>query len=191
MKTIRTNPLLSDRRSSLASEVLRRVRHRQALLVYLALVGLHFSEHLAQLVQVYAFGVSPRMAGGLLGAWFPGLASTELLHTAYNSLQLTGLILLWPGFRGRARRWWTLALVFQGWHFAEHALLQAQYVTGRFLFGAPMQTSLLETLIPRMELHLIYNAVVLVPTVLGAWLCLRRRDPLCSEERIQEEGAWS
>ena len=146
------------------------VRHARALALYLALVALHFAEHIAQLAQVYFFGWSPRAAGGLLGEWFPGLASSEWLHTGYNSLQLTGLILLLPGFRGRARFWWATALAFQSWHFLEHTLLQAQYLTGTYLFGATVQTSVLESLFPRLELHFVYNLLVLIPLIVAALL---------------------
>ena len=91
-----------------------------------------------------------------MGEWFPGLAASEVLHMGYNSLQLTGLILLLPGFKGRARRWWTLALVFQSWHFLEHVLLQVQFLTGYYLFNDVKQTSLLEVFLPaaRVALHL-------------------------------------
>ncbi|MEZ4606252.1 MAG: hypothetical protein R2865_05465, partial [Deinococcales bacterium] len=148
-------------------------RHRLALYLYLALVAGHFSEHLLQLVQVYWLGWSPRLAGGLLGLYFPSLAASEVLHMTYNSLQLTGLIILLPGFKGLARRLWLIALVFQSWHFIEHAFLQIQYLTGHYFLGAIKQMSFLEIFFPRLELHFVYNLLVFVPTILASLIYLK------------------
>jgi hypothetical protein len=76
---------------------------------------------------------------------------------------LAGLILLRPGFTGEARRWWTVALVIQWWHFVEHFLLLIQAQTGDHLLGRPVPTSVLQLVFPRVELHLAYNALVFVP----------------------------
>ena len=151
--------------------------HRRALLLYLLVVGGHFAEHVVQAVQVYLLGWHPRAAGGVLGLWLPRLAQNEILHVAYNSLQLTGLILLWPGFRRyrAARRWWNVALIAQSWHMVEHTLLISQVVRGSYLFGADRPTSLLETLVPRVELHLTYNLLALIPTAVAVVLYLRAR----------------
>lgn len=142
-------------------------RHLQSLLIYLVIVLGHFSEHLVQVAQVYMLGCQPRMAGGILGLWLPSLARSEVLHLTYNFLQLVGLILLWPGFKGRAKEWWTFALLFQSCHFLEHVVLQIQYLTGNYLFHASSQRSLLEFFFPRVELHLIYNLLVFIPTVVA------------------------
>ena len=152
-------------------------RHPQALLVYLLVAGGHFTEHLVQIGQVYLLGWPIRKAGGILGLWFPGLATSEVLHTAYNSAQLTGLILLAPGFRGTgwARRFWTIAIVAQSWHFLEHVLLQVQYLTGYYLFEMVRQTSLLELFFPRVELHFVYNLLAFTPTFIAIVLRLRQR----------------
>jgi hypothetical protein len=157
--------------------VLNGARHRRAVAIYLIVVFGHFSEHLVQLAQISLFDVPLRQAGGLLGSWLPGLARSEVLHTGYNSLQLTGLILLLPGFAGRgaARALWVVALIAQSWHFTEHALLQIQVLTGNYLFDASSQTSLLERYVPRVQLHFVYNLLVFVPTFTAAALRLRRR----------------
>lgn len=153
--------------------------HARALAVYAALVASHFLEHLAQIAQVFALGWARPEAGGLLGLAFPGLAMAEVLHTAWNSLQLTGLILLLPGFwgRGRAAGWWRLALALQTWHWFEHAFLQVQYATGVYFYGAIKQMSVLERFVPRIELHFAYNLLVVVPTVVAIVLVLRGRRP--------------
>jgi len=151
--------------------------HTRALTVYAALVASHFFEHLAQLIQAFVLGWARPDAGGLLGLVFPGLAMAEVLHTTWNSLQLTGLILLLPGFSGtvRAAWWWRIALALQAWHWFEHAFLQVQFATGIYFYGAIKQMSVLERFVPRIELHFAYNLLVFVPTVAAIVLLLRAR----------------
>ena len=83
---------------------------------------------------------------------------------------LVGLVLLRPGFTGRARTWWTIALGIQVWHHFEHLLLLVQHQTGANLAGRAVPTSVLQLLFPRVELHLFYNAVVFAPMVVAMWL---------------------
>ena len=146
-------------------------------MIYLLLVLLHFSEHIAQLYQYLILGWSARESGGLLGFYFPGLAEAELLHSAYNSFQLTGLILLLSGFKSypAARMFWLIALTFQTWHWLEHVLLQVQFWTGVYLFNALKQSSLLEFFFPRIELHFVYNLMVFIPTVLAIVFLLKAK----------------
>ena len=150
-------------------------RHRQVLIAYMFIATGHLGEHLVQVAQVYLLGWAPGEAGGVLGLWFSGLAASEVLHSAYNSFQLTGLILLLPGFRnkGHARLWWTVALAAQSWHWLEHAFLQVQYLTGHYFYGALKQISVLERFVPRVELHFAYNLLVFIPTVVALVLYLR------------------
>jgi hypothetical protein len=152
-------------------------RHGTALVVYMVVVAAHFSEHLLQLMQVYAWGWARPDAGGLLGVVYPALNTSEVLHTAYNSLQLSGLLLLLPGFRvaPAARTAWLVALTAQSWHWLEHAFLQVQYVTGVYFYGALKQMSVLERYFPRMELHFVYNLAVFVPTVIALALYVHAR----------------
>jgi hypothetical protein len=171
-------PFLDASRSWLLESLNGRL-HRRAVAVYAVVVATHFAEHVIQVGQVHLLGWARPEAGGLLGLVFPGLAAAEVLHTLWNSLQLTGLILLLAGFGHvpAARRWWTIALVLQTWHWLEHALLQFQYVTGVYFFGAMKQMSLLERVVPRIELHMLYNLLVFIPTVIavGTYLWHLRR----------------
>ena len=137
--------------------------HRRALSLYMLVVFGHWAEHIAQAYQVFVMDWPRPEAGGVLGLWFPTLASSEVLHFGYNLSLLLGLLLLRPGFKGRARAWWTAALVIQGWHFFEHLLLQVQVLVGHFLFGAAEQTTLLQLWVPRVELHFLYNTIVFIP----------------------------
>lgn len=141
--------------------------HEVALWLFMAIVFLHWVEHLAQVYQVYLLGWLPSEAGGFLGLYLPQLAQSEVLHTLYNTSILVPMLLLLPAFVGRARRWWLLATAIQSWHFFEHALLQIQWLTGIFLFDAPQQTSILQLWFPRVELHFFYNLAVFLPLVVG------------------------
>ena len=146
----------------------------QALLGYLLIVVGHFAEHLIQVAQVFLLGWTRAEAGGLLGLVFSSVAENELLHITYNSLQLTGLILFAYSFRTHraAHSFWIAALVAQSWHWLEHVFLLTQLLTGHYFYGAVKQMSVLERFVPRLELHLIYNLAVFVPTVVAIVLFL-------------------
>lgn len=165
-------------RARLLLEALNGRWHRRALLLYALVVASHFIEHGLQVAQVHAWGWSRVEAGGLLGLVLPGVARAEVLHSVWNSLQLTGLILLLIGF-GRvpaARSWWLVAMTLQTWHWFEHALLQVQYMTGIYLYGAMRQMSILERFVPRVELHFVYNLAVFIPTLIAFFIYFRRRE---------------
>jgi hypothetical protein len=82
---------------------------------------------------------------------------------------LAGLLVLRPGFQGRARQWWDIALGMQVWHHFEHALLQCQAIFGANLFGSPVPISIAQLVIPRVELHLLYNGMVFIPMVIAMY----------------------
>lgn len=149
--------------------------HKRALLVYMIVVFGHWVEHILQAYQVFILHWAPADAGGLLGFWYPWLAQSEVLHFVYNFSLLAGLFLLRPAFQGRARTWWTVAALVQGWHFFEHLLLQAQWLTGIYLFEASQQTGILQLWIPRVELHFLYNTLVFLPMLLGLFFYTRER----------------
>lgn len=83
---------------------------------------------------------------------------------------LVGLAVLLPGFVGGARAWWKAALVIQLWHHMEHALLLYQAQANNNLFGEPVPTSVVQLVLPRVELHLFYNAIVTIPMVVAMYL---------------------
>jgi len=155
MSTVARTPSLLTR--------LNTTGHRTAVNVFLVIVLAHWAEHLVQSFQIWVLGWPVPDSRGVLGQWFPWLVRTEALHYAYALVMLAGLILLRPGFTGAARRWWTVALVIQCWHFVEHFVLLVQAQTGDHLLGRPVPTSVLQLAVPRVELHLAYNALVFVP----------------------------
>lgn len=141
--------------------------HYQSLTFYLVVVASHWMEHAVQAIQYYLLGRPKTQSLGLLGSVFPDLIKSEALHYGYALFMLVGLFLLRDGFTGTARRWWTAALVIQIWHFIEHALLFAQATFHFTLLGAAEPTSVIQLVLPRIELHLIYNMLVLIPLLIA------------------------
>jgi hypothetical protein len=101
--------------------------------------------------------------------WYPWLIKSEVLHYAYALVMLVGIWVLRKGFTGTARTWWTVALVIQFWHHIEHLLLIAQAAMHHNFWGKPVPFSVLQLVIPRVELHLFYNTIVFVPMVIGMY----------------------
>lgn len=143
------------------------VWHKPANQLFLVIVLAHWAEHLVQAFQVYAFNWPRTHSHGLIGYVIPWLNTSEWLHYGYAIIMLGGLIVLRPGFNGRSRIWWNMALAIQAWHFFEHALLITQSLFGINFFGSPDRTSILQLVIPRVELHLFYNAIVFIPMVVA------------------------
>lgn len=139
--------------------------HKLALQVFMVIVLAHWAEHIAQAIQIWVLGSPVPKARGVLGEWFPWLVSSEALHYGYALIMLVALALLRPGFVGRARTWWTIALGIQFWHHIEHLLLLIQAQTDWHLAGRPVPTSVIQLLVPRVELHLFYNSIVTIPMV--------------------------
>jgi hypothetical protein len=150
--------------------------HRLALGAFMFIVLAHWAEHLTQAVQIWGFDRPRPAARGVLGQYYPWLVESETLHYGYAILMLIGLFALRNGFAGRAKTWWTVALVIQFWHHIEHLLLLIQAQTHHYLFGAAVPTSILQQLYPRVELHLFYNTIVFIPMVIAMYFHLRPRN---------------
>ncbi|MFC7545954.1 hypothetical protein [Plantactinospora sp. GCM10030261] len=138
-----------------------------ALNAFMLVVIAHWAEHIAQAYQIWALGWPVPQARGVLGMPFPWLVSSEWLHYGYAVVMLIGLWFLRGGFVGRARTWWLIAFGIQFWHHIEHLLLLVQAQAGTAFFGRSAPTSLLQLVVPRVELHLFYNTVVFVPMVVA------------------------
>ena len=163
--------------------------HRPAVLVFLVVVLGHWAEHLAQAFQIYALGWPRPEAGGVLGLVFPVLVTSEWLHYGYAIVMLIGFVVLRHGFAGRSRTWWNAAMWIQVWHHFEHLLLLLQALTGAYLMGAKVPTSVAQLVFPRVELHLFYNAVVFVPMVVAMVFHMRPRAAEFSMMRCACAGA--
>lgn len=145
--------------------------HRTALLVFAVVIVGHWAEHVAQAYQIWVLHYPKARALGLLGMLWPWLISSEWLHYGFALVMLVGLVLLLPGFQGRARVFWGIALGIQVWHFFEHQILLIQAQTHHYWFGAKAPTSVLQTLWPmgRPELHLVYNTLVTIPMIVALY----------------------
>ncbi|WP_422739186.1 hypothetical protein ACN263_08095 [Micromonospora sp. WMMD729] len=152
---------------------LNHAHHRAALTGFLVITLAHWAEHLVQAYQIWVLGWARPQARGVLGQFLPWLVTSEWMHYGYALVMLAGLFLLRPAFVGRARTWWTVALVIQFWHHIEHFLLLLQAQLHTTFFGAAVPTSILQLVYPRVELHLFYNSVVFLPMVIGMYLHLR------------------
>nr|WP_237683475.1 hypothetical protein [Nocardiopsis sinuspersici] len=160
-------------------------RHELSLKIYTVVVVAHWAEHIAQAIQIYVLDWPVQQARGILGIPFPGLVTSEWMHYGYAAIMLIGFLLLLPGFSGRSRVWWSAALLLQIWHHFEHLILLVQVMNGVNIGGGAAPTSLVQMLIPRVELHLFYNTVVFVPMVVAMYLHMRqdtavREAPWCS-----------
>lgn len=143
--------------------------HERALQVFMVIVLGHWGEHLFQAYQIYVMGWPRPKALGMLGLVYPWLMQTESLHYGYALVMLIGIWVLRKGFTGISYKWWTVALVIQFWHHIEHALLFGQAIAQHNLFHSPVPVSILQLVVPRVELHLFYNSVVFIPMVIGMY----------------------
>jgi hypothetical protein len=148
---------------------LNSVWHERALQLFMVVVLAHWGEHLAQAYQIWVLHWPRPMANGILGLWYPWLIKSEVLHYVYALVMLIGLWVLRKGFSGRARTWWTIALVIQFWHHFEHLLLLTQAMLHHNLYGRPVPMSVLQFFVPRVELHLFYNSIVFIPMVIAMY----------------------
>ena len=143
--------------------------HERALWVFMAIVLSHWGEHLAQAYQIWVIGWPASKANGILGLWYPWLIKSETLHYGYALVMLIGLWVLRKGFVGRSRTWWTVSLCIQFWHHIEHFLLITQATIHHNFFGKPVPCSIIQLFIPRVQLHLFYNAIVFIPMVVAMY----------------------
>ena len=185
------NDHIVARRHSHQATLMQRLNsrwHAPALWFYMLVIVAHWLEHVLQIYQIYGLGWDPDKAGGLLGVIYPGLVESETLHFVYDFIQWAGIIMLLPGFRGRARTYWQIAAVVQTWHYIEHVLLMGQYLTGYYLFGAPHQISILQLWFPRAELHFAYNLLVFIPMVIGVHYYLQPKLAQLAALKAQQSG---
>lgn len=143
--------------------------HEKALWVFMAIVLAHWAEHLFQAFQIYVLGWPVPESLGMLGLVYPWLVKSEIMHYGYALVMLICIWVLRKGFVGQSYTWWMVAFWIQFWHHIEHALLQGQALAGANLFGSPVPMSIAQLVIPRVELHLIYNTLVFIPMVIGMY----------------------
>ena len=143
--------------------------HKVALQGFLVIVLFHWAEHLIQAYQFWGLHWTRQQSMGLLGMYYPWLMKTEALHYGFALVMLIGLWVLRKGFTGTSYKWWMAAFWLQFYHHFEHLILFYQAQTHRYWFGGTVPTSIGQIWIPRIELHLIYNALVFIPMVVAMY----------------------
>jgi hypothetical protein len=143
--------------------------HEIALKGFLVIVLFHWLEHIVQAYQFFVLHWPRPMSMGLVGMYYPWLMKSEVLHYGFALVMLIGLWVLRKGFTGTSHTWWMVAFWIQFWHHFEHLILFYQAQTHRFWFGGAVPTSVGQIWIPRIELHLIYNALVFIPMVVAMY----------------------
>lgn len=169
--------------------------HERALWVFMFIVLAHWGEHFVQAYQIWVMGWPTSKANGILGLWYPWLIKSEVLHYGYALVMLIGIWVLRKGFTGRSHMWWSVALYIQFWHHIEHLLLITQATIHHNFFGKPVPCSIIQLFIPRVQLHLFYNAIVFVPMMIGMYYHMfppegeaHTATCTCSWHRDQEEA---
>jgi hypothetical protein len=142
-------------------------RHQWGVAGLMLLVLGHWGEHVVQAIQLWVLDKPLPEARGILGMPFPQLVREEWLHYGYNLSMLAGLLLLLRGFDGRARQWWLAAIGIQVWHHFEHLILLIQAQTNNPWFGKDVPHSVVQLVLPRVELHLIYNGLATIPMLVA------------------------
>lgn len=132
------------------------------LTVAIAVQSFHMLEHVAQVVQKFVLQLP--VAHGLLGASL----DFEPVHFAFNVLYLSLVAAVWVSFRKTPIRKMnliygliTFVLVFQSWHFIEHAVKLEQH----FVKGCVTCPGILGYYFDPILLHFTYNTVVYVPLI--------------------------
>jgi len=143
--------------------------HKVALLSFAVIVLFHWLEHIVQAYQFFVMHWTRPMSMGILGMYYPWLMKTETLHYGFALVMLIGLWVLRKGFTGTSYKWWMAAFWLQFYHHFEHLILFYQAQTHRYWFGGTVPTSIGQIWIPRIELHLIYNALVFIPMVVAMY----------------------
>jgi hypothetical protein len=141
--------------------------HLAGIGVFVTWVLAHWVEHIVQAYQVYVSGMLRHHSHGAVGGIMPWLITSEWLHFGYVAVTFVGLVLLRNGFTGTAKTWWSITVGIGLWHLIEHTILLAQATVGYNLFGFSEPASLLQLIVPRIELHLFYNAAMTLPLMIA------------------------
>ena len=157
--------------------------YKRAMLIFMAVTLIHFSEHLAQIFQLWVLGWTRQESLGIMGLVYPWMMKTEWLHYGHALFMLAGLAVFRPSIIGSALIWWDAAFVIQFWHHFEHALLLGQAIIKDNLYDFKAPVSIAQVVaqhfsglpysgqpwLPRIELHLFYNLIVLVPMLVALY----------------------
>lgn len=140
-------------------------------LLFNLLVILHFSEHVAQMIQVYILHWDRSRALGILGMYYPYLIKSEFLHYGHALIMVVGLFMLKYSIVGEARKYWDIAYWLAFYHHIEHVQLLVQAILRSNWFGSSSPVTLVQYLLgaQRIELHFFYNLMVLIPMIIALY----------------------
>lgn len=156
--------------------------HQRAMQIFMLVILAHLLEHLSQGFQLWVLHWPRPQCLGVLGLVYPWLVHSEWLHYGHALFMLLGLVLLRPAITiTQALFWWNIAFVIQFWHHIEHALLLGQSIIhdNLYKFAAPVSIAQIvaqhfsnrpfigQPWLPRIELHLFYNLIVLIPMLIA------------------------
>lgn len=161
----------------LSSEVLWKYRHYGAFAILELLVivqGLHFIEHIAQLIQVYVLGMARSQAHGIIGS-----LDVEYVHFCFVLLLQVGVTALLFKFPRNTALWVAFAIGL--WHLVEHAYITYNYLFQNAYYQMQAKNGLLaqggallpHAPLPRIELHFLYNLLFLTALLWALIQCLR------------------
>jgi hypothetical protein len=158
--------------------------HKRAMQIFMIVVLAHLAEHIIQCIQLWVLHWPRPHCMGILGLVYPWLMKTEWLHYGHALFMLVGLAALRPAITIRsALFWWNIALAIAFWHHIEHALLLGQALINDNLYDFAAPISIAQALaqqfsgqpfigqpyLPRIELHLFYNLIVLIPMLIALY----------------------
>ncbi|WP_315785272.1 hypothetical protein [Fischerella sp. JS2] len=156
--------------------------HKRAMQIFMIVILAHLSEHLFQGFQLWVLHWPRPQCLGVLGLFYPSLVHSEWLHYGHALFMLLGLALLRPAITiTQALFWWNIAFAIQFWHHIEHALLLGQSLIHKNLYQFAGPVSIAQIIaqyfsdrpftgqpwLPRIELHLFYNLIVLIPMLIA------------------------
>lgn len=144
------------------------IKDKYKMMFFMTVVIGHFLEHVIQAYQLFILKLPRAECLGLLGYYYPWLIHSEWLHYSLALFMLVGLWYLRPLiYTRKARYWWKVTIVLQFLHHIEHLVPLTQSITKHYIYGASKPMSLLQIWIPRIELHFIYNVIVMIPMVIA------------------------
>lgn len=130
----------------------------------------HLFEHLTQIVQLYLLGWARMDSLGIIGLVFPILIRSEILHYLFSLFNVVFMLPL-----SKKNKYYYFATILALFHHVEHFGLLMQYLTKDYWFNEAKPMTWLEQFIPRIELHLMYNLIVLSPIILFHYKQLQRK----------------
>ena len=157
---------------------------REFFTVVVAIQGVHVSEHIAQLFQVYVFHVEEDHALGLLGYIFAFHGTEEYLHFVFNVTYALCLYIILFNLRPFVptvvpHRAFMIFLILgvglESWHVVEHTVIITHVIQNN---GCPCLgivdsvTGLTDTI-----LHFVYNGIAYGATLVPFAYLMRQPNP--------------